>query len=242
MTATSWNREAAGLAALWDDLRATPPAKLAAECENARMNLDLFVSDELDGADVRVRHPRIFGHLQVCGECRAAHDSLFDLLSAEAQGVLADLPPRPVFNSKSATETWRLQFLPATDQARPALLFVFAPSYLRQSLQPLSAAGRRSVVGMAADRLLLSHTGETPAGEVIVQLYARPDAADPTVLRLALVAVGEPMPAAAELTWGGQTWAVPLGPDGDGVCGPVPVAALDQAQFAPEAFCLRLVM
>ena len=135
MTAISWDKEAAGLAALWDDLRVTPPAKLDAECESVQMNLDLFVSDELDGVDVRVRHPRIWQHLQVCGDCRAAHDSLFDMLSAEAQGALAVLPPRPAVKGKSPAETWRLRLLPAAD-ARPALLFVFAPSYLRQSLQP----------------------------------------------------------------------------------------------------------
>ena len=95
---------------------------------------------------------------------------------------------------------------------------------------------------MAADRLLLSHAGETPTGEVIVQLYARPDAANPDTLRLALVAVGEPMPSVAELTWGGQTATVLLGPDGNGAFDPVPIAALDQARTTSEAFCLRLVL
>lgn len=64
------------------------------ECDAVIAQLDLFVHDELRGVDVYTRHPRAWQHLQVCSDCRAEHDTLLELLIAEARGELAALPPR----------------------------------------------------------------------------------------------------------------------------------------------------
>ena len=104
------------------------------------MHLDLFVSDELDGVDVRLRHPRMWQHLQLCADCRADHDRLLGMLAAEIEGRLPALPPRPAPLQQHA-EPWRLEIVPTAGRSRPVLQFIFAPAYLRQSLRPVSAAG-----------------------------------------------------------------------------------------------------
>jgi hypothetical protein len=249
MTAKSWDRETAALRALLADLAPPAPSPRDEGCETFQMHLDLFVSDELDGVDVRLRHPRMWQHLQLCADCRADHDRLLGMLAAEIEGRLPVLPPRPVTPPRRE-ERWRLAVVPAAGRPRPALQFIFAPAYLRQSLRPATAAGLRAADDPRADRLLLSYLGAPAEAEVMVQLYAQPEARDPQTGRvervtLALVAAGEPMPTAAELTWGGRTWAVALGQDGDAIIGPVPTAELSEdrpdASAAETAFSLRLL-
>jgi hypothetical protein len=249
MTAKSWDRETAALRAVLEDLAPAPSLRNEG-CETTQMHLDLFVSDELDGVDVRLRHPRMWQHLQLCADCRADHDRLLGMLAAEIEGRLPILPPRRAAPPPVREEPWRLEIVPARGRERPALQFIFAPAYLRQSLRPAAAAGLRAAGEPPADRLLLSYLGAPVEGEVMVQLYAQPAAQDPQAGRtervtLALIAAGEPMPTAAELTWGGRTWAVALGQDGEAVIGPVPAAALSEdrpdAPAAETAFSLRLL-
>jgi hypothetical protein len=257
MTAKSWDRETAALRALLADLAPPAPSPRDEECETAQMHLDLFVSDELDGVDVRLRHPRLWQHLQLCADCRVDHDRLFGMLAAEIEGRLPALPPR--LAPSLPAEPWRLEIVPAPGRPRPALQFIFAPAYLRQSLRPAAAAGLRAADDPRADRLLLSYLGAPGVvpgtiTEVMVQLYAQPETCDPQTGRveritLALVAAGEPMPTAAELIWGNRTWAVALGQDGDAIIGPLSVAELAEDQpdarratpFAETAFSLRLL-
>jgi len=250
MTAKSWDRETAALRAVLEDLASPAPSPRAEECEAFQMHLDLFVSDELDGVDVRLRHPQMWRHLQLCAECREDHDRLFGMLAAEIEGRLPARPPRPGAPPPLREAPWRLEVVPAPGRPRPVLQFIFAPAYLRQSLRPVAAAGLRAADQPLSDRLLLSYLGAPAEAEVMVQLYAQPAAPDLQVGRtervtLALVAAGEPMPTAAELTWGSRTWAVALGQDGDAFIGPVPVAELaDDRSDAPvveATFSLRLL-
>jgi hypothetical protein len=204
--------------------------------------LDLFVHDELNGLDVRSRHPRVWQHLQVCADCRAEHDSLLDLLVAEAQGLLKPLPPRSsTLQRPSIFQPWRTVIENLPGQPRPALVFVFAPVYLQQSLRPAVGATRRDQAASGRETLLLSYYGALGAGEVMVQIYGRPWSAGSSDYRLALVAVSEPMPGAAVLTWGDQTWTFQLGPDGDAEFGPVSLAPLANAPVDSTAFSLRLL-
>ncbi|MDQ1301460.1 MAG: hypothetical protein QG637_1382 [Chloroflexota bacterium] len=237
MTVKSWDREAAALRAVLADLAPLAPTPRGEGCETAQMHLDLFVSDELDGVDVRRRHLQIWQHLQLCEDCRADHDRLFSMLAAEIEGRLPALPPRRAAPPPAHEEPWRLEVVPASGPARPALQFIFAPAYLRQSLRPAAVTGRRAADAPAADCLLLSYLGAPATGEVMVQLYAQPAPAG--ALTVALVAAGDPMPTTAELTWGGRAWTVTLGQDGEAVIGPVPAAALSEER--PAAFSLRLL-
>jgi hypothetical protein len=234
----SFDSATAGLRALLQDVLDAPRSPRG-ECDAVIAQLDLFVHDELRGVDVRARHPRAWQHLQVCADCRAEHDTLLDLLAAEAHGELAPLPPRRIVASPPVAQPWRLVFEPLADHPRPALAFVFAPAYLLRSLQPAAVGGRRGGLAPPADALILSYLGEAGGGEVSVQVYARPVRGDPAHCTLALIAVGEPMPAAAALAWGGQTWQQPLSPDGDAEFGPLPLAALSHSPA--EAFSLRLL-
>lgn len=228
MTAQSWDRETAALRALLKDVAPPTPTSRAAECEMFQTHLDLFVSDELDGVDVHVRHPQMWRHLQVCAACREDHDRLLAMLVAKIEGRLPALPPRSVAPPLASAEPWRLELAPAAGRAQPTLQFIFAPAYLRQSLQGAAAIGRRAADDAAASRLLLSYLGAPVAGEVMVQLYARPEPqpASTDEFTLALIAAGEPMPTAAELIWGGRAWRVALGPDGEAFIGPVSAADL----------------
>jgi hypothetical protein len=235
------NRPIAGLRALLGDL-VEEPDRADSECATVRGKLDLYVSDELDGLDVRARHPALWQHLQTCTACRQEHDSLLDLLAAEARGELTPLPARPPAVRAPAELPWRVVFNPS-DKPRPELLFVFAPAYLSQSLRPAATAAGLRVAEQHPtwDTLLVSYLGETPAGEVMVQVYARPDASDPASCLLTIVAVAEPMPRAVSLSWGEQTLETVLSPDGNGQLGPVPLAALDESGLTDEAFTLRLL-
>ena len=239
MMDTRWDRESAGLRALIRDLSGQQPTQIAEECRQVQSNLDLYVSDELDSVDVRLRHPHMWEHLQVCADCRDAHDSLLDMLSAEIDGRLAALPPRPPEMNDLHARSWQLRTVSTSDGALPAMLFLFAPSYLRQSLKPVAGVSRSA--GGVVDRLLLSYMGDEPDREVVVQLYVRPDPVNPNSLHLTLAAVGEPMPTAAELTWGGQIWPIDLGPDGDALVGPVPASVLTGETSPTETFSLRLL-
>lgn len=245
MTTTAWDRETAALRALLRDLAQPSSQPRAEECEVFLANLDLFVSDELDGVDVRQRHARAWRHLQQCPDCREEHDRLFALLAAEMAGRLPTLPPRRAAPAATPDEPWRLEVAPALDRARPTLQFIFAPAYLRQSLRSAGMGGVRAADGPPADRLLLSYLGAPAGGEVMVQLYARSEPEAPAdALRLALIAAGEPMPTAAELTWGGRSRAVALGPDGEALIGPVSASDLLEersTEAAPDAFSLRLL-
>jgi hypothetical protein len=231
------------LRALLADLAGDTSLALEQECAVMQMNLDLFVSDELDGADVRLRHPHLWRHLQVCETCREDHDRLLDMLSAEAEGRLAQLPPRPAVPLVGRVEPWRVEIVPAPGRERPTLQFVFAPSYLRQSLRPAAVAGVRGASDLPADRLLLSYLAAPAEDEVMVQLYAHPDARRPGAgdLTFSLIAAAEPMPTSAELTWGERTWTVALGPDGDATIGPVPAADLPSDPAQAGACSLRLI-
>jgi hypothetical protein len=235
------DRPIAGLRALLGDL-VEEPERADSECATVRGKLDLYVSDELDGLDVRARHPTLWNHLQTCAACRLEHDSLLDLLAAEARGELTPLPARPPAVLAPVEPPWRAVIVPS-DKPRPELLFVFAPAYLRQSLRPITtAAGLRVAEQRPSwDTLLVSYLGDTPAGEVMVQVYARPDASDPAMCLLTVVAVAEPMPHAVSLEWGGQTLEATLGPDGDGQLGPVPLAALDESGLTEDSFALHLL-
>lgn len=234
----------AGLRALLSDI-ASHKAQTARECEMTQGTLDLYVSDELDGLDARARHPDLWRHLQGCPGCRAEHDSLLALLTAEAQGELPALPPRPAAVAAPAQAPWQVRFPVGQTPAAPALTFVFAPAYLRQSLRPASAGqGARLAPGRMAspgDALLLSYLGETSLGETLVQLYARPAPDDATHCLLTVVAAAEPLPQAAVLVWGGEEFTIPLSPDGDGRFAPVPFAALEAANPTAEGFALRLL-
>ncbi len=239
----SFDSTAAGLRALLQDVLDAPRSPRG-ECDAVIAQLDLFVHDELRGVDVRARHPRAWQHLQVCADCRTEHDTLLDILMAEARAELTALPPRkitmrPAVVTPPAAEPWRLLLEPLPDHPRPALVFVFAPAYLLRSLQPVAVGGRRGGLAPPADALLLSYLGEAGGGEVSVQVYARTVRGDAAHCTLALIAVGEPTLAAAALAWGGQTWQQPLSPDGDAEFGPLPLAALSQSPA--EAFSLRLL-
>lgn len=247
MSTQPWDRDMAALRALLEDVAPPAPLPRAEECDMTQMHLDLFVSDELDGVDVRARHPQMWQHLQGCAACREDHDRLFALLAAEIEGRLPSLPPRPAASSAPSETPWRLEILPAAGRKWPSLQFIFTPAYLQRSLRPAAATGLRAADDLAAGRLLLSYLGAPTAGEVMVQLYAQPDPASPLTgaLTLALIAAGEPMPVAAELTWGGRTWRVALGPDGEAIIGPVSAADLTptagDAAGGPAAFSLRLL-
>jgi len=203
--------------------------------------LDLYVSDELDGINVHGRHPDVWSHLQLCPLCRQEHDSLIDLLTAEARGELTALPPRAPMVRASAEPPWRV-FFETEGRARPELLFVFAPVYLRQSLRPAHVAKglRIAEPRPSLDSLLVSYLDDTPAGEVMVQLSARPDAIDPSSCFLKVVAVAEPMPRVVTLTWAGQTFEATFNADGDAQFGPMPLAPLDSGDWPVNAFSLRV--
>lgn len=235
------DRPMAGLRALLGDL-VEEGERADSECITVRGKLDLYVSDELDGLEVRARHPTLWKHLQTCAACRLEHDSLLDLLAAEARGELTPLPARPPAVLAAAELPWRVVVNPA-DRPRPELLFIFAPEYLRRSLRPVATAAGLRIADQHPtwDTLLVSYLGDTPAGEAMVQVYARADASDPASCLLTVVAVAEPMPRAVSLNWGGQTLETTLGPDGDGQLGPVPLAALDEDGLAEGSFALRLL-
>ena len=240
---TEQDRIRAGLRALLSDLAAHEPL-IAHECAMVQEKLDLYVSDELDGRDVHVRHPDLWRHLQGCVICRAEHDDLLKLLTLDAQGQLAALLPRRTNSAPAPQASWQMQFGSVQSSARPALTFVFAPTYLRQSLRPAAGVpGTRLAESgpVRSDILLLSYMGDTPTGEAMVQLYARRTADDPAHCLLTVVAAAEPMPQAAVLVWGGKEFEAMLTPDGNGSFPAVPLAVLEAAEAPAEGFALRLL-
>ena len=241
-----WNSMIAGMRSLLWDLSEAQDLS-GGECGAMRENLDLFVSDELDGVDVCVRHPNLWRHLQVCAVCREMHDELLDLMMMMESPIQHELPPLEMTAEPPPAEPWHLLMETLPDRPGASLLFLFAPDYLQKSLQsmPSSRKGQRAVFDpgrIGEDRLLLSYLGEIEGHEVMVQLYARPDVKDASHCTLSVIAVSDPMPSSVALTWGGQPWQATLGPDGDAHLGPVPLAALSGPDLYPEFFSLRVVL
>jgi hypothetical protein len=242
-----WNSEEAGWRALLNDL-ADEPASQPIACQRLSRNLDLYVSDELDGSDVQSRYPDLWAHLQNCARCRAAYVDLRDVLSAEAEGqIVTELPPR-TSGLLPPGLPWQLWAQADAPDASPAVLFVFARTYLAGSLRATAApqaAQRRRLPGYAppedqGDTLLLSYIGRAAAGELIVHLYARPDASTPLSRLLIVQTVSEFTLRHASVSWGRHTWGTDLDAEGRGVLGAVPLAALDDHTLGPDAFSLRL--
>lgn len=242
----SWDKSEAGLQALFRDLRRRDE-RPAAGCERTRRHLDLFVGDELDGADVKTGYPAVWQHLQECADCRAEHDSLLEMLAVEVAGGAEAIP------LQQETESWHVRLEQATAEARPALAFTFAPVYLRTSLR---STGQRSVNeertvydvefnlrnGGATESLILTYAGEMPGGNVVVNASLRPDPEDAKICWLSLVAVGEPMPGKARVTWGEDTVEAPIGPEGEALLGPLPAGVLSLDAPDSGRFVLRLLL
>jgi hypothetical protein len=250
------NSRNAGWRVLLGDLL-DQPASLPESCAAVLTSLDLYVSDELEGVDVRARHPAFWAHLQGCSECRAEYLELRDLLQAESDGAVAAFAAGGLESpsqSPGPVDVWRLAIEPIAGRREPALQFIFAPVYLRQSLRGDSGAYRARAVPRSRvyesplsgedDReggvLLLSYLGDTPGGEMIVTLRAQPEEAGELALLL-LQVVGDFSLRLAQLMWAGQRWQAEIGPDGYARLGPVPLAILDQAPPGAGAFALRLV-
>ena len=191
-----------GWRALLADLLDQPVA-LPGACAAMLSNLDLYVSDELDGVDVRSRHPDLWAHLQNCSECRAEYLDLRDLLSAELRGEIPEIVAGGLelpAQRRELADAWEVAVEQVQGRREPALLFIFGPGYLwqslRSSLHRRPASGTRaeesSLTGAtpAGDILLVSYLDETPGGEISVELRARLEKSGDQALLVAQV-VGE---------------------------------------------------
>ncbi|MDH7486978.1 MAG: hypothetical protein QHJ81_11965 [Anaerolineae bacterium] len=184
----------------------------AALCADCGSRLDLLVSDELDGLDVRRLHPDLWAHLQVCERCREEYDHLRTLLILEREGGLVYLPP---------IELPRLPFLPPEPEVPPwrvdrseqgdslSLQFLFAPAYLQHSLivDYPAPAHRGVALADAAPILLLTDIAEVHGQQVVVLATAQRSSEDVHAFNLDVAMVTELALAKAptvSLKWGRQ--------------------------------------
>jgi len=146
---------------LRDLLQAGAEAADVILCEDCMNQLDLFVSDELNGLDVRQQHPNLWAHLQMCESCRQEYEQLRDLLTRERQGDLESPPPfelprLPFLAPQPVTLPWYSVVDRSGEGAHLSLQFPFAPAYLQHSLMadwPTSA--RRGLAEATPEPILL---------------------------------------------------------------------------------------
>ncbi len=234
----------AGILTLLGDLRRELPER-DARCRATADKLDLYVSDELDGIDVKLRHPSVWEHLKGCGSCRREYDSLLELLVAEMASELPELPEghEALSANESMLEPWRVTIRSASGSDAGNLVFVFSPAYLEQSLFPASRSAssyRGSAQPVSGTALLASFDSDTPLGEVIIDVEAIPVSDDPWQRILQITAKTECSPTAAELHWGDRTWRGTFDRDGMISLGPVSLGAL--AEYGPEQFRLDIAL
>jgi len=167
---------------LRDILEAGTGADAVVLCEDCMNRLDLFVSDELDGLDVRRQHPYLWAHLQACESCRQEYEQLRDLLTRELRGDLLSPPPHELprlpFLSPKAVPIWQANVVEegVGEEYRLCMCFRFDLAYLQQSLIARQYAPARRGVARAASEeptLLLADVVNIRGHKVAVQAHAR---------------------------------------------------------------------
>lgn len=201
------------------------------DCDACQEMLDVIVSDELHGIDVRARYPLVWAHLEHCAECWQA----YDLVSGSLQPERALVPP-PAFAPQG---TPRLSFVqprsrPERSQGPPwtarlrsrlagapfGLAFSFNLDYLRTLLAPPAPltvrSGEERSIGAsigAVSHLLLSDAIAIGDQRIAVEVRATRQASRPDGLLVQAVIAGStplPQPLWARLIWAGQARSSPV--------------------------------
>ncbi|MDH7487114.1 MAG: hypothetical protein QHJ81_12665 [Anaerolineae bacterium] len=194
----------------------------AALCADCMSRLDLFVSDELDGLDVRRLHPELWEHLQACERCREEYDHLRTLVILEQEGGLlppppTELPRLPFLAPEPAPPPWRVEQSEQGDHL--SLHFFFAPVYLQYSLiidYPVPAHRGIALAG-PTPILLLTDIIEVHDQQVVVIATARRSSEDTQTFDLDVAMVTELALAEAPtviLRWGDREYHAALDASG----------------------------
>ncbi|HLF26282.1 MAG TPA: hypothetical protein VJG32_08095 [Anaerolineae bacterium] len=197
--------------------------KSALTCEECQSVLDVYVDEELSGAEVRQQYFAVWQHIQTCANCREDHELLYQILRHERD---EDSAPTLTFPTRALTflqvggdaARWisRIRSRLAGDPF--GLHITFNLDYLksRLGLQPGLNPVRvfRSAESVSApDSPFLIEDVPFEEQRLNIEITAIPDAEHPDWVTLQALLTGSgtlPDHLWAKLTWAGQTYSTPV--------------------------------
>jgi hypothetical protein len=209
-----------------------PPVEREPGCTDVRPLVELYVSDEMEGRDVRCEHPLIWQHLQDCLGCREEYELLYDVLTREKRGQLA-VPEMPA--------SWHLPFQQTRERGSPwtvdlargkqffRLTFALASWYIEGLLSPnrLAVARERDVESYPEEFTLLSDLLEVDGDKLAVDAVAmrNPDQSGTYRVRVSIACTGDlPDNLSVIITWDGERWEAPVDERGQACFDAIPLA------------------
>lgn len=192
-------------------------------CREVQEVLDVYLSDELKGHDVRLAYPEVWQHIQTCANCQYEHDTLLDALSERDREDVPDFTPVPrplsFLQPKDDHARWISSLTSRLAGASFGLHILLNPDFLRKKLgfgSPLQTAGtRRSEIPEISSEpraLLIDHMpfdGQRLTAEIAV---ARAENQTDLLTLLATLTGNAPLPDHLwiRLTWAGQSYTAPV--------------------------------
>lgn len=196
-----------------------------ADCAECLSNLDIYISEELQGNDAPTLYVNMWKHLQGCDDCKRDHDQMLDVLKRERAGSEGYVPtpnlatpPLSFLQPAAKGIDWVSRVRSRLADAAGGVEFVFSLKYLadRLLLSPMQlqpTRGNNSVTSPAQQRLLLVDDITFENQQVNVEVKTTLDADRPDFLTLhATLSSNASLPENvwATLTWAGETYQAPV--------------------------------
>jgi hypothetical protein len=200
-------------------------------CTDCEELLDIYVTDELAGREVRRQYPTIWHHLLGCERCGLLSEMLLESLAPEEEGTLE----RPTAGAWPAAlvQPWVTRLWEGAKQHHFRLEFTFNLDYLQTLRAPLPVTLRSATSPAEHQHLLLHETVRVADESLTVELTGTRPAARTDELALEVqVQVLEdallPRPLRAHLTWGDEERIATLDEQGRATLGTVRLASLEK--------------
>ena len=217
----SWSERFGRLARSVAEVDVLESQERAVPCQHSQENLELLVTAEMAGLDVRQRYSTLLAHLAECRDCQIAYSLLRSTLRAEREDRLIPVPTSPPESSPLQSPVkrapWRRQS--GRSPAPFPLTFHVARDFLGKALRGPQLAFARGEAAEDSERdiLLLADVVPTEQGDLMaeVTIHRRVDQVGSIDLEIQLVSDWIlPDGLLANLSWAGTQRSEPITDDG----------------------------
>ncbi len=209
------------------------------DCAACQNNLDLYLTAESNGDDVKFLYPTVWRHLQTCRDCVQVYLHLKELLIVGPNELPAGnmpvlLPEQlPFLSPPTAQSPWITRLRSQLTGAPFNLSVQFNLEYLKTLFTLPAFAPTREVVAIPSDVQLLLHQPVVIGEQTLtIELtYSQPVNQPDKINLQATVVCDGPLPAnlMAQLTWADQTCHASVTPEGTVNFGYVSLTALKES-------------
>ncbi|HEX8683741.1 MAG TPA: hypothetical protein VF707_15595 [Ardenticatenaceae bacterium] len=199
-------------------------------CTDCEELLDIYVTDELAGREVRGQYPAVWHHLLGCERCGLLYEMLLESLAPE-EGALERLTAGAW--PAALVQPWVTRLWEGAKRHHFRLEFTFNPGYLQTLRAPLPVTLRSATSPAHHQHLLLHETVQVADEPLTVELTGTRPATRTDELALEVqvqVLEGAPLPRPlrAQLTWGDEERIATLDEQGRATLGTVRLASLEK--------------